>query len=322
MTTTVAVTIRPFSAADYEAVVALYNQAFPEYPETVSDWQHYDTTREAHLNFGRFVAEADGQIVGFVQHDQHSGRYHPQKFYVNGAVAAEQRGQGIGAALYDHLLAALAPIKPLAFRVQAREDMPHALSFLAKRNFVEDMRTWESRLDVPSFDFVPYADVPAETERHGIRIVPISALQDDPEHRRKLYELDREVINDVPSPEERTPITLEQFVKHVFDDPNFLPDACFVAVDGDEFVGMTELFKNTEQPDLYTGLTAVKRSHRRRNIALALKLRAIEYARAAGSPTIKTWNASNNRPMLAINERLGFVRQPAWLDLAVNFEQD
>ena len=30
-------------------------------------------------------------------------------------------------------------------------------------------------------------------------------------------------------------------------------------------------------------------------------------------PLIKTWNNSGNRPILAINERLGFVRQPAWI---------
>jgi mycothiol synthase len=77
---------------------------------------------------------------------------------------------------------------------------------------------------------------------------------------------------------------------------------------------MSQLWHSQASPDLYNGLTGVLRSHRRRGIALALKLRGIAYAKALGRPTIKTWNESNNRAMLAINEALGFVKQPAWID--------
>jgi GNAT superfamily N-acetyltransferase len=53
--------------------------------------------------------------------------------------------------------------------------------------------------------------------------------------------------------------------------------------------------------------------HRRRGIALALKLAAIDYARRVGAPIIRTDNDSTNTGMLAINSRLGFVRQPGWI---------
>jgi RimJ/RimL family protein N-acetyltransferase len=47
-------------------------------------------------------------------------------------------------------------------------------------------------------------------------------------------------------------------------------------------------------------------------IALALKLRTIAYAQEHGKPYIKTWNDSPNEGMIALNERLGFVRHTGW----------
>lgn len=52
---------------------------------------------------------------------------------------------------------------------------------------------------------------------------------------------------------------------------------------------------------------------------MALKLKTIEYARAHGYDVIKTWNDSSNVGMLAINEKLGFVRQPAWITFVKEF---
>ena len=91
-----------------------------------------------------------------------------------------------------------------------------------------------------------------------------------------------------------------------------------MAVDGDQYVGMTTLWASGAGSDLETGLTGVRRAYRRQGIALALKLRAIAVAQDHGAPTIKTWNATVNTGMLAINERLGFVRQPAWITAALH----
>ena len=57
--------------------------------------------------------------------------------------------------------------------------------------------------------------------------------------------------------------------------------------------------------------TGVRREHRRQGIALALKLKTIAWAKRIGYSQIQTWNEANNQGMLGINERLGFVRQPA-----------
>ena len=106
----------------------------------------------------------------------------------------------------------------------------------------------------------------------------------------------------------------EEFQK-VWERTNLLTDAWFVAVDNGEYVGMTNLWTSQANAKLlYVGLTGVARSHRKRGIAMALKVRSVEFALQNGFNEIRTWNETNNQAMLGINNRLGFVRQPAHIE--------
>jgi GNAT superfamily N-acetyltransferase len=78
-------------------------------------------------------------------------------------------------------------------------------------------------------------------------------------------------------------------------------------------VGMSNLWVNdTTYARLDTGLTGVVRSHRRRGIATALKLRTIAYAQQRGARTIEAGNEEHS-PMYQLNLRLGFCPRPAWV---------
>lgn len=57
----------------------------------------------------------------------------------------------------------------------------------------------------------------------------------------------------------------------------------------------------------------MKREYRGRGIATALKVRTVEYARGRGYRQIRTENEIHNAPMIAINDRFGFQRQPVWI---------
>ena len=92
---------------------------------------------------------------------------------------------------------------------------------------------------------------------------------------------------------------------------NLVQDAWFVSLDKGEHVGMTELWSNQADPDLFDiGATGVLRSHRRWGIAAALKLRGIEFAQKRGIRELRTWNASNGGAILEVNRGLGLMRRP------------
>jgi GNAT superfamily N-acetyltransferase len=317
--TTMNITLRPFtgSDADYAAMVDVVNSVYPDYPETVAEVKFGDANQPAHIKKVRWMAERDGAVLGYANYHQFESMYHPRRFGISAVVPPQYRQQGIGAALYDTVLAALAEHDPLSVRARYRSDSVESERFLAARGFVEDMRDWESRLNVSSFDPTPFLAQAERATINGIRIVALAELiARDPQHPARLYDLDMTLSADVPSPEPFTPISREQFAKWVFANPNLLPEGYFVALDGNHYVGSSALWKSQSTPqELYTGLTGVRREYRRKGIALALKLHAIDFARSYGTTVIKTWNESNNRGMLSINEALGFVKQPIWVNV-------
>jgi GNAT superfamily N-acetyltransferase len=328
MTTAVAtrteIKIRPFTPEDYPAMVAVSNTLYPDYADTPAEWQRRDEKREAKIKWQRFVAEdASGKIIAIAAYDQAEDMYHPHKFHMEVGVLPEYQGQGIGKTLYHTVLEAIAPFDPLLVRAHGREDKERVLRFLADRNFKEEMREWESRLDIPAFDETPFSSARQRVANQGIVIKSLAELKEtDPEWEHKFYEMDWQIVLDMPAPDVLTKPSFEHFRKNTIENPNFLPEAYFIALDGDTFVGESCLWNSEATEDLYVGATGVLREYRRRGIAMALKLHAIAQAKVMGTPQIKTWNAQSNRAMLSINEALGFVKQPAWISYALTLKEE
>ena len=86
-------------------------------------------------------------------------------------------------------------------------------------------------------------------------------------------------------------------------------------------MGLSTLSKDLANPKrLWVGITGTLRSHRRKGIATALKLKTIQYAIDYGAEWIQTGNEENN-PMYDLNVMLGFKPMPAWLEMRKILEE-
>lgn len=314
---TALVTIRAAVPGDETLILAVGNTLFPnDYQETLEEFRHHRERLRAGGYADVFaVAETpDGQVVGYAHHQQMPGQANPDRFRVFVGVAPEWHGQGVGRALFAHAAAQLTGRGARAAETFAREHDNRVIDFLVRRGFREAMRAWENRLDPSRFDPAPFAPYLERVAAAGITITTLAEEQHrDPDAVSKAYELHNAVEADIPSASPFQAQPFERFMEHNVGGPNALLDAYFLATAGDAYVGEAVLRKPVLGTHLTHDTTGVRRAYRGRGIAMALKLATIAYARAHGCTQIRTWNEVNNAGMLTINERLGFVRQPAWI---------
>jgi GNAT superfamily N-acetyltransferase len=309
------VSIRRFTADDYAAITRLHNATFVEFSKTDDELPFADAKRPAHCRWARWVAVRDGAVIGFSQYSQSEGVYHPRKFQLATVVDPRHQSSGVGRRLYDVLIDALQAHNPLTADEWSREDLPCRIGFLERRGFVADMRMWTSALDLTTFEPQQFATSIAAVEAQGIRLVSLVELgTDDDNVHRNLYELWCQLRQDVPVPpnDVRTDVPFDAWWARN-NRPDLLPGAYFVALDGERYVGTSQLWHSPEPGELRTGLTAVRRDYRRRGIAQALKLKSLGFGKAAGYRQAVTENEINNQGMIGINDRLGFVKHPAYI---------
>ncbi|GGK24892.1 GCN5 family acetyltransferase [Deinococcus malanensis] len=309
------VTVRSAQDGDWDAAARAYTDALPHDPVSGSELRKRDEEqRDWGYRSGTLVAcNPEDEVIGTASYFQDPGAYHPRRFTLELAVAPQAQGQGAGTALWEALDTCLREADAESVRVLAREDHSVAPVFLARRSFVGDKRYFTSALDVTTFDEAPYRMLESRLAQQGVRVRSLSDLRAAgiPDLPTRLHALMSDVRSDVPRAEPATPLSFQVFEEAVLGDPGLLPDAYLVAEHGEALIGQTALFRSEASTDLLTGLTGVTRDWRGRGVATALKIAAIRAARIMGATLIRTDNASDNAPMLAINDRLGFVRDPA-----------
>ena len=301
------------SDADYEATAAIWTANWPEYPKTAEMYRYNAESRDPMSPFGRLVAEDDGDIVATGYFREEADSAATGKFLVYAQVRPGRQGQGVGRALFDGILEHLEVHEPEILQSFTREDHEAGIAFLKQRGFRISMKEQDSELDLASFEPAKFAGVVESVHASGIEILAASEIaKRDPDWMRKTWELHGDIIPDVPDDDVLHNEPFSEFEKS-FKHPDFIPEGYFLALDGGRYVGMSSVWdRRVKKGEFYTRLTGVVRSHRRRGIATALKVRAHEFAKEWGAKVIVTDNEENN-PMYDLNVRLGFVPTKAWL---------
>lgn len=252
-----------------------------------------------------WVAELDGEILGFAEAGfewsvptEGKGR-----FWLG--VLPDRRERGIGRALYDTVEDYLRAEGAWRLRTWVDDD-PEGAAFLERRGFEPDGVDKVSQLDLHD---VELAELPVA---EGYRLVPLAGARDRVD---ELFAICAAGELDMPGEEPETELSREDWKRDDFAQAALSQDGSFVALAGERAVALTLLAVDPERHVAYNRMTATLPEFRRRGLAFALKVASARWAAENGYDRVITENDATNAGMLAINERLGYrplYDQVAW----------
>lgn len=193
----------PETLADYEAVITIYNQAWPDNTVTAAEWRHEDKDWPQKYLFQRFVAKEGRDLIleGAVMEPfwMHvPGKY---AFFYSPLPAYDEcqiDGESIHGRVYAFVVEYLAARKPHALLSTIREDKLARIQWLLENGFQETMREADSRLDVLNFDASPFADVCTRVAAAGVETLTLPELQArDSNWKVKVHKLYNEIELDI-----------------------------------------------------------------------------------------------------------------------------
>lgn len=308
-------TVRPF-AGEFAAIADLLNQINPE-PITPEQLETLHARFPANGHRCRMVAvDASGALVGY-GNVAHTDSMKQGQFWLTLVTAPGARRQGVASAVLAELELWARSHSGTYLETSVPDDNEVALTFSKGRGFGVTSVQFASSLDLTRFDEAPWSGVVEQVAGRGIRFFTL-AEQPGEASLRKLYDLYKVTDLDSPgylgTPAEQYP-AYEDWHKEMFGQGLTLPEGLIIAADGDRWVGCTILQKTGNEGGLYTEYTGVLREYRGHQIALALKLLSIRFAKAYGAPYMTTKNDSTNGPMLAVNQKMGYTKVSgrAWL---------
>lgn len=313
--------VREAMATDFPALADVQGAVWPEHATTAETLAHEDADLRRHpvgAHLWRVVAEdSAGRVIGSGSLMQWPGLFHPTRYHAEVLVRPEARGRGAGRALAAALETHLRERGAREVLATSREDCPQGLAFLTRRGFEDHMRYFASALTLANFDPAEWAA--SAPLPQGLRLRSLADLVAEVGEAaawRAYFDVYGAVRADVPRAGEATPLDFGHFRTRAEDERFWPQGVLFAVTGGGEVAALTELYADaTDSTRLQTGLTGTRREWRRRGVGLALKLAALELARERGAVSVWTDNASSNVPMLGLNDRLGFVRQPAWVEM-------
>jgi GNAT superfamily N-acetyltransferase len=273
--------------------------------QTGASLLHRTTQEPSRARRACWVAVAGEDLVAFATaHFQwYGGELGNGRIWVG--VRPDQRGKGIGSALWNLCETHLAGAKKLTVEV---DDDPAGLRFVESRGFIRYGAEVMSRL------------VPDEAEltverKPSFRVVPLVDLRG---RESDLYEFYGAAGGLRPGdPENR--VTFEDWRPFILGNPLLDFEGSFVVLDeNDKIAALSWLLVDHVRRRAENEWTATLPELRGRGLARLAKVTAIRWAAERGLTEILTGNDPDNEPMRKLNRRLGYRELYTRLDLERN----
>lgn len=281
---------------DWSEAIALRNIYNWTYPSTVAEARSFHERTQKDRIDVRFAGLIDEAIVfyGSVMLNKNAGdgtywmslSFDPktersQDIFLQGILEAERRIKDFGGKRY---------------MFESRGEYTWEKGILESLGYTLDMKAPYSCLEVDEVD----ADFHPNVVTFG------EYLRNKPEDGlHQLWRLEMDIAADLPLPFPFVETPFETY-KNFLDDPEVDLECKFIFLEDHKLKGMTQLWPSKVNPKLAsTGLTGVRREHRRLGVATKVKQHSIAWAKQQGIEKIFTDNEENN-PMYQLNLQLGF----------------
>ena len=285
--------IREIGEDELDALIEVVNAASPREDATVGGF--VDWKRQAD-DMAWFLGDGGAAFVLV-------GWHTPPGHAIGGVgVVPGRRGAGQGDELLRTIEAWARERRATQLEGAVAEDDETSIAWAAQRGFEEVGRSSRMVLDLTAIE--PPEVVPPA----GIEIV---TWAERPELVQGLWEVAREANPDIPGEEDSDLGSMEEWLERDMRGAGDRPEAVFVAHEHGEVLGYAKLSLATERTDrAYHDLTGVKRAHRGRGIAAALKATQIAWAKANGYESLQTSNEVRNAPIRHLNQKHGYALEP------------
>ncbi|WP_179292723.1 GNAT family N-acetyltransferase [Bacillus sp. 7884-1] len=247
---------------------------------------------------------ANGQVIGYGS-SWRAPWSDPGELASTFCVHPDYQRQGVGELILSHLENWAASHKASVLLSEVKDWIPGSLPFAQKHGFLLDAHIFELRLNLHQLDLTKFADPVHRLQDSGITFVSLADTAGEVSEK-KLYDLYVETSKDNPGQIGNLP-AFPEWRKEA------LPEDCsqekwvFIALDGDDFVGVSTLFSTEEAGVLYTDYIGVYRQYRGSGIAKALKLLSIQAAINEGAHTMTTDTEAGNEAIQKLNRGLGYL---------------
>ncbi len=298
------VQIRPIQDHDVTASLPLWQEVEPNITE--SDFRA--RLEGSHVS----VAVDDTENVVGVARLSRRVTMPKTQYFLWIVVSEAMRRHGIGRQLYQHAvqMAQSEGVANLISRIPdenvAANAFSEELGFHVTRHMVNLV------MSLADFDPAPVADKIEAVQQQGIRFVTYADFGDTVENQHRLHELNRTLSAQIPITERENFPSFDAYVEARIRPETVFHDGIFIAVDthnDDMWIGMSGISIYRATDHAFNEMTGVLASYTGRGIAQALKLQSTLFAQAQGVSTVRTINDVGNAPMLAVNQKLGYVQQ-------------